>query len=70
MRTSADCHHRPNAVAADVIAFNEREKAREMPYFGQEILEMAQKKGPLTSPAYVGRSRRVAPDRARSASTP
>ncbi|MEO5894421.1 MAG: amidase [Vicinamibacterales bacterium] len=37
---------------ADVIAFNEREKDREMPFFGQEIFEMAQKKGPLTSPAY------------------
>jgi amidase len=36
----------------ELIAFNEREKAREMPFFGQEILVMAQKKGPLTSPAY------------------
>ena len=37
---------------ADVIAFNEREKAREMPYFGQEIFQMSQKKGPLTDAAY------------------
>jgi amidase len=37
---------------ADVIAFNEREKDREMPFFGQEIFLSAQKKGPLTSPAY------------------
>jgi len=37
---------------ADLIAFNEREKEREMPFFGQEIFEMAQRKGPLTSPAY------------------
>ena len=37
---------------ADLIAFNEREKARELQYFGQEILTMAQKKGPLTSAAY------------------
>ena len=36
----------------ELIAFNKREAQREMPYFGQEILEMAQKKGPLTSPAY------------------
>jgi amidase len=36
----------------DVIAFNEKNKDREMPYFGQEILEMAQKKGPLTDKAY------------------
>jgi amidase len=36
----------------DLIAFNEREKDREMPFFGQEILIMAEKKGPLTTPAY------------------
>ena len=37
---------------ADLIAFNEREKDREMPYFGQELFVDAQKKGPLSSPAY------------------
>ena len=37
---------------ADLIAFNLREKDREMPFFGQEILVSAEKKGPLTSPAY------------------
>ena len=37
---------------ADLIAFNEREKTREMPYFGQELFVMAQKKGPLTDAAY------------------
>jgi amidase len=37
---------------AEVIAFNEREKAREMPFFGQELFVRAEKKGPLTSPAY------------------
>lgn len=42
----------PVRSLSDLIAFNEREKAREMPYFGQEILEMSQKKGPLTDPAY------------------
>jgi len=36
----------------DIIAFNEREKAREMPYFGQELFISAQKKGPLDSPPY------------------
>jgi len=36
----------------DLIAFNEREKDREMPFFGQELLISAEKKGPLTSPAY------------------
>jgi amidase len=37
---------------ADLIAYNDREKAREMPFFGQEIFVMAQKKGPLTEAAY------------------
>ncbi|MBA2301499.1 MAG: amidase, partial [Acidobacteria bacterium] len=37
---------------AELIAFNSKESSREMPFFGQEILRMAQKKGPLTSPAY------------------
>ena len=37
---------------ADIIAFNEREKAREMPFFGQELFVSAEKKGPLTTPAY------------------
>jgi amidase len=36
----------------ELIAFNEREKTREMPFFGQELFIQAQKKGPLTSPAY------------------
>jgi amidase len=37
---------------ADLIAFNERERAREMPFFDQEIFVMAQEKGPLTTRAY------------------
>src|SRR5437867_6041764 len=37
---------------ADVIAFNEANKAREMPYFGQELFLQAQEKGPLTDQAY------------------
>ena len=36
----------------ELIAFNLREKEREMPFFAQEILVMAEKKGPLTSAAY------------------
>ena len=36
----------------DIIAFNIAHKEQELPYFGQEILEMAEKKGPLTSAAY------------------
>jgi len=37
----------------DVIAFNDRNADREMPYFGQEIFLMAQKKGPLTEERYL-----------------
>jgi amidase len=37
---------------ADLIAFDEREKAREMPYFGQELFVQSEKRGPLTSPIY------------------
>jgi amidase len=37
---------------ADVIAFNERERERQMPFFGQELFEMAEKKGPLDSKEY------------------
>jgi amidase len=38
---------------ADVIAFNEANKEREMPYFQQEIMLMAEEKGPLTDPEYL-----------------
>lgn len=37
----------------DVMDFNERNRDREMPYFGQDIMEKAQAKGPLTSKAYL-----------------
>ncbi|MBX6365008.1 MAG: amidase [Gemmatimonadetes bacterium] len=36
-----------------LIDFNERNRAREMPYFGQELFLQAQAKGPLTEPAYL-----------------
>lgn len=38
---------------ADVIKFNDENKAREMPYFGQELFVQAEEKGPLTTPAYL-----------------
>ncbi len=38
---------------ADLIAFNEREKAREMPWFGQETFIRAEKCGPLTDKKYL-----------------
>jgi amidase len=42
----------PVRSLSDLIAFNERERAREMPFFGQELFEMSQKKGPLTDAGY------------------
>lgn len=36
----------------ELIAFNRAHADREMPYFGQELLEQAQAKGPLTDQAY------------------
>jgi len=38
---------------AEVIEFNQRHADRVMPYFEQEIMHMAQAKGPLTDPAYI-----------------
>jgi amidase len=37
----------------DVIAFNEKNREREMPYFGQDIMIKAEAKGPLTSKQYI-----------------
>jgi amidase len=37
---------------ADVIAFNDANRDREMPFFGQELMLRAEKKGPLTEKAY------------------
>jgi amidase len=37
----------------DLIRFNEENRNVEMPYFGQEIFEKAEAKGPLTEKAYV-----------------
>ena len=48
---------------ADVIAFNERERAREMPWFGQELMLRAQAKTALSDPRYrttLARNRRLA----------
>ena len=36
----------------DVIAYNDAHKDQELPYFGQEIMTMAEKKGPLTDAKY------------------
>ena len=37
----------------ELIDFNEKNRAREMPYFGQEIFTRAEAKGPLTEAAYL-----------------
>jgi len=42
----------PVRTLKDIIDFNERHKDREMPWFGQEIFVMAQKKGPLSEKKY------------------
>ena len=42
----------PARTLKDLIDFNERNKEKEMPYFGQEIFVKAQEKGPLSSRAY------------------
>jgi amidase len=42
----------PVRTLADLIAFNQREAARVMPWFGQDTLEAAQAKGGLDSDAY------------------
>jgi amidase len=47
---------RPDAQVrslADVIAFNEKNKDKEMQYFGQDLFTKAQEKGPLTDKEYV-----------------
>ena len=42
----------PWKTLAQLIEFNSQNRDREMPYFGQEIFERAEKKGPLTSAGY------------------
>jgi amidase len=42
----------PYRSLKELIEFNEKNRDREMPYFGQEIFTKAEEKGPLTDPAY------------------
>jgi len=42
----------PVRTLQEIIDFNDRNKDREMPWFGQEIMVMAQKKGPLSEKKY------------------
>lgn len=42
----------PVKSLAEVIAFNEKQRERVMPYFGHDLMVKAQAKGPLSEPAY------------------
>lgn len=42
----------PYRTLTDLIGFNREHAQEEMPFFGQEIFEMAEKKGPLSDRAY------------------
>ena len=48
----------PVRSLAEVITFNETNRAREMPYFGQDIMIKADAKGPLTSKPYLAALRK------------
>ncbi len=43
----------PVKTLADLIQFNKDHAAEEMPYFGQELFELAEAKGPLTDQEYL-----------------
>ena len=45
--------HAPVRNLKDVIEFNENNRAKEMPYFGQDLLIKAEAKGPLTEKQYL-----------------
>ncbi len=49
-RTGSDV---PRSLAA-LIAYNSKHAAAEMPWFGQELFEQSEAKGPLTDKAYLG----------------
>ena len=44
--------HTAMRTLADLIRFNDSHASREMPWFGQEVFELAQTFGPLSDPAY------------------
>ena len=43
----------PVHTLKDIIDFNDRNRQKEMPYFGQDLLIKAESKGPLTEKAYI-----------------
>lgn len=46
-------HDAPLKTLTQLIGFNEQYRTSEMPYFGQELFEMANSKGGLGEPAYI-----------------
>jgi amidase len=42
----------PVKSLAELIAFNEKNRDRELPFFGQDLFEKAQKRGPLSAAVY------------------
>jgi amidase len=49
----ARCPGSPIKSLKDAIEFNERNRSREMPYFGQDLFVKAEQKGPLDSKEYL-----------------
>lgn len=43
----------PVRTLKDIIEFNDRNRSKEMPYFGQDLFVKAEAKGPLTDKAYL-----------------
>ena len=43
----------PLRTLKDIIEFNNRNRSKEMPYFGQDLFVKAESKGPLTDKAYL-----------------
>jgi amidase len=43
----------PARTLKDLIAFNEKYRDREMPFFAQELFVQSEARGPLTDPAYI-----------------
>ena len=43
----------PVRTLKDIIEFNDRNRLKEMPYFGQDLFLKAEEKGPLTEKAYL-----------------
>jgi amidase len=69
-RICARSDPRRRASLADVIAFNDRNAAQEMPYFGQESSSRRRRKAPSPTPRIARRSTPITACRASRASMP